>query len=125
MTKKQKKSTLMVVDDEPDIVLLLGDFLAKEGFRVYTSHSGEQAIEKIRKEQVDMVLLDLAMSGMDGLETLSQIKKIKPEIHVIMITSYRDAEKVVEAFRLGAFDCIFKPFDFKYLRKSLFSKLFE
>ncbi|MBU2567962.1 MAG: response regulator [Elusimicrobia bacterium] len=125
MAKKQKNGKVLIVDDEPDMVLVLGDFLAKEGFKVYTSHSGEQAIEKIKNEQIDMVLLDLAMPGMGGLETLVEIKKIKPETHVMMITAYRDAEKVVQAFRLGAFDCIFKPFDFKYLRESIFAKLLE
>ncbi|MDI6641961.1 MAG: response regulator, partial [Elusimicrobiota bacterium] len=62
---------------------------------------------------------------MNGIETLREIKKVNQEINVIMITGYKDAEKVVECFRLGAFDCIFKPIDFKYLQTSIMAKLLE
>ena len=65
------------------------------------------------------MLLDLAIPGMDGIEILKKLKELDKDTNVIMITAYRDAEKVVQAFRLGAYDCIFKPFDFKYLRESL------
>ena len=123
--KKQKRGKILVVDDEPDLVIILSNFLSKEGFKVYTAHTGQQAIEKIKNNPIDLVLLDIAMPVMDGIETLKQIKKIKPEVNVIMITGYRDAEKVVQAFRLGAYDCLFKPFDFKYLRKSILATLLE
>jgi two-component system NtrC family response regulator len=121
----QKKCNILVVDDEPDIVLILSEFLKKEGFRVYTAHTGEQAIEKVKEFPVDLVLLDLAMPQMDGVQVLKELKKIKPKIEVMIVTAYRDAEKVVETFRLGAFDCLFKPFDLKYLRKSIFAKFIE
>jgi DNA-binding response OmpR family regulator len=117
----QKK--ILIVDDEPDILLVLGEFLSKEGFRVLTAKSGPQALDKIREFKVDLVLLDIAMPGMTGLETLAEMRKISKDTAVIIITAYKDAEKVVEAFRLGAFDCIFKPFDLKYLRKSVLAKL--
>ncbi|OGS24658.1 MAG: hypothetical protein A2297_07645 [Elusimicrobia bacterium RIFOXYB2_FULL_48_7] len=122
---KEKRSRILVVDDEPDIVIILGEFLSKEGFKVFTAHTGAQALEKVKNEQVHLVLLDIAMPGMDGIAALKEIKKLKPEMNVIMITAYRDAEKVVNAFRLGAFDCVFKPIDFKYLRNSIFAKLLE
>ena len=122
---KQKKGKILVVDDEPDIVLILGEFLSREGFRVLTAHKGEQAVEKVKEFPIDLILLDIAMPEMNGIETLKEIKKVKPEINVIMITAYKDAEKVVECFRLGAFDCIFKPIDFKYLRRSIMAKLLE
>jgi DNA-binding NtrC family response regulator len=123
--EKQKRGKILVVDDEPDLVLVLSNFLSKEGFKVYTAHTGEQAIEKVKNNPIDLVLLDIAMPVMDGIETLKQIKKIKPDINVIMITGYKDAEKVVQAFRLGAYDCLFKPFDFRYLRKSILATLLE
>src|SRR3989339_188804 len=119
----EKKSSIMIVDDEPDILIVLGEFLSKEGFKVLTAKDGNQAIEKIAAHKVDLVLLDMAMPGLNGIETLRELKKIKPEVSVIMITAYRDAEKVVEAFRLGAYDCIFKPFDLKYLRQAVMVKL--
>lgn len=120
-----KKSTILIVDDEPDILLVLGEFLSREGFRVVTAGDGEQGLEKVKEMPVDLVLLDMAMPKMNGIETLRALRKVKPEISVIMITAYRDAEKVVEAFRLGAYDCIFKPFDLKYLRQAVMAKLLE
>jgi two-component system response regulator (stage 0 sporulation protein F) len=115
----------MIVDDEPDILLVLGEFLSNEGFKVLTAQDGLQAIEKIKTFHIDLVLLDMAMPGMNGIDALRELKKLKPGLSVIMITAYRDAEKVVEAFRLGAYDCIFKPFDLKYLRQAVTAKLFE
>jgi DNA-binding NtrC family response regulator len=121
----EKKSSIMIVDDEPDILVVLGEYLSKEGFKVLTASDGKKAIEKVKENKVDLILLDMAMPNLNGIETLREIKKLKPEISVIMITAYRDAEKVVEAFRLGAYDCIFKPFDLKYLRQAVMVKLLE
>lgn len=117
------QKNILIVDDEADILFLLGEFLSKEGFRVLTANSGANALDKLKEFQVDLVLLDVAMPEMSGLETLSRMKKFEACPPVIMITAYRDAEKVVEAFRNGAYDCIFKPFDLKYLRKSVLAKL--
>jgi len=121
----EKRSSIMIVDDEPDILIVLGEFLSKEGFRVLTAKDGRQAIDKVKENGIELILLDMAMPDMNGIETLREIKKIKPDVSVIMITAYRDAEKVVEAFRLGAYDCIFKPFDLKYLRQAVMVKLLE
>ena len=121
----KKKSSIMIVDDEPDITMVLGEFLSREGFRTLVAHTGEQALEKFKKEKIGLVLLDLAIPGMDGIEILKKLKELDKDTNVIMITAYRDAEKVVQAFRLGAYDCIFKPFDFKYLRESITARLLE
>ena len=122
-----KKSTIMIVDDEPDILLVLSDFLRNEGFTVLTATNGNEALDVVNasKKTIDLVLLDMAMPHMNGIETLKELKKIRPEMSAIMITAYRDAEKVVEAFRLGAYDCIFKPFDLQYLRRAVMVKLLE
>ena len=125
MTEKSKKSTILCVDDEPDILIVLSEYLSNEGFTVLTADSGEAAIDMIKTHKIDLVLLDMAMPKMNGIETLTEMKKVKSAVPAIMITAYRDAEKVVEAFRLGAFDCIFKPFDLKYLRKAIMAKLLE
>ncbi|MBN1622537.1 MAG: response regulator [Endomicrobiales bacterium] len=122
---KIKKGNILIVDDEPDILVVLGEFLSNEGFKVFTAKNGQQGIEKIKEHNIDLLLLDIAMPEMNGIETLKEIKKIKSVLPTIMITAYRDAEKVVEAFRLGAYDCIFKPFDLKYLRKAVLAKLME
>jgi DNA-binding NtrC family response regulator len=121
----QKRSRIMVVDDEPDIVLLLAEYLAKEGFTVLTANNGAEAIEKVMDHPVDLTILDVAMPEMNGIETLSRMKSLKPHLPVIMITAFRDADKVLEAFRLGAYDCICKPFDFDYLRTSIIGSLLE
>lgn len=120
-----KKSHILIADDEPDILLILGEFLSNEGFVVLTAKDGKQAVEKVKEFPVDLVLLDVAMPEMNGIDALREIKMIKPDLPAIMITAYRDAEKVVEAFRLGAYDCIFKPFDLKYLRKAILAQLME
>jgi DNA-binding NtrC family response regulator len=125
MSEKAKKSTILCVDDEPDILIVLSEYLTNEGFTVLTADSGEAALGIIKSNKIDLVLLDMAMPKMNGIETLTEIKNIKADVPAIMITAYRDAEKVVDAFRLGAFDCIFKPFDLKYLRKAIMAKLLE
>lgn len=122
---EKKKSRILIIDDEPDILLILGEYLKKEGFGVVTAGSGDEALEKIKTEHVDLALIDMAMPKMNGIETLKELKKKLPELPAIMITAYRDAEKVVETFRIGAYDCIFKPFDLKYLRQAILAKLME
>lgn len=114
---------IMVVDDEPDMIEVLREFLEGEGYTVIPANNGKEALEKFDQESPDLVLLDLAMPIMHGLDVLQELKEKKKDIAVIMITAYRDAEKVVDAFRLGAYDCIFKPFDFEYLKKCIKAKI--
>jgi DNA-binding response OmpR family regulator len=118
-----KKPKVLVVDDEPDICEILGVFLEDNGYRFLQVTDGKQAIAKVEKEKPEIVILDVAMPKMSGLEVLRRIKKDSKETNVILITAYQDAEKVVEAFHLGADDLIFKPFNFKYLKKVLSSKI--
>ena len=119
------KGKVLVADDEPDILLVIGEFLSNEGFQVMTAKDGRQAVEKVREYMPDLVLLDIAMPEMNGIEALREIRTFNADVPAIMITAFRDAEKVVEAFRLGAYDCIFKPFDLKYLRKAVMAKLLK
>jgi DNA-binding NtrC family response regulator len=114
---------ILVVDDEKDICELLSIFLKKGGYDVELTYSGKDAIEKFKKLLPKLVFLDIRLPDMDGIEVLRTIKGIKRDIPVIMITAYRDAEKVVQAFRLGAFDCIFKPFDFNYIKTAVMSSI--
>ncbi|MCS7231831.1 MAG: response regulator [Elusimicrobiota bacterium] len=120
-----KKTKILVVDDDTDIVVLISSFLAEEGFKVYTTTRPTQAIEYVQNYPVDLAIIDIALPEMNGIELLKKLKEIKPNIEAIMITAYKDAEKVVEAFRLGAFDCIFKPFNLQYLRKAIMAKMCE
>jgi two-component system nitrogen regulation response regulator NtrX len=97
------------VDDEKDIRISLTGILEDEGYQVVTAGSGVEALEKLREELPDLVLLDIWMPGMDGLETLEKIKNLQPHITVIMISGHGTIETAVRATKLGAFDFIEKP----------------
>ncbi len=104
------KNTILVVDDEKSMCELLQDTLLKENFSVYIAETPYKAIEIIENNNVDIVLLDLVMPGMDGIDVLREIKHIKPDTVVIMMTGYGTIDTAVEAMKLGAYDYITKPF---------------
>lgn len=99
-----------LIDDEPIIHDVLGQLLASEGYHVEISSSGEEALEKFKEQRFDLILLDLLMPGMDGLEVLKHIKRIDPEALVIIITAYASVESALTAMKMGAYDYIQKPF---------------
>jgi two-component system nitrogen regulation response regulator NtrX len=101
--------TILVVDDEKDIRISLTGILEDEGYQVVTAASGVEALETLREDLPDLVLLDIWMPGMDGLETLEKIKSMLPHITVIMISGHGTIETAVRATKLGAFDFIEKP----------------
>ena len=105
--------TILVVDDEPSIVQSLSGLLLDEGFEVMTAGNGYEALQQIESNAPDLVLLDIWMPGLDGIETLKEIKKTSPRIHVIMITGHGTIETAVQATKLGAFDFIEKPLAFE------------
>jgi len=101
--------TILVVDDEKDIRTSLSGILEDEGYEVITAASGADGIECARQELPDLVLLDIWMPGMDGLETLEKLKAMFPQVTVIMISGHGTIETAVRATKLGAFDFIEKP----------------
>jgi two-component system nitrogen regulation response regulator NtrX len=101
--------TILIVDDEPSILRTLGGILSDEGFEVITAGNGYEALKIIDKESPDLVILDIWMPGIDGIETLKEIKKGNPHIQVIIITGHGTIETAVKATKLGAFDFIEKP----------------
>jgi two-component system nitrogen regulation response regulator NtrX len=101
--------TILVVDDEKDIRTSLAGILEDEGYLVITAASGLEALETAREDLPDLVLLDIWMPGMDGLETLERLKTLFPYITVIMISGHGTIETAVRATKLGAFDFIEKP----------------
>jgi len=101
--------TIMIVDDEPSILKSLGGLLSDEDFEVITASNGYEALKIIDVESPDLVLLDIWMPGIDGIETLKEIKKNNPHIQVIMITGHGTIETAVRATKFGAFDFIEKP----------------
>ena len=101
--------TVLVVDDEPSILQSLGGLLSDEGFEVLTASNGYEALKAIESESPDLVLLDIWMPGLDGIDTLQEIKKNNPQIQVIIITGHGTIETAVKATKLGAYDLIEKP----------------
>jgi DNA-binding NtrC family response regulator len=105
-----EKPSILVVDDEKDICLALNILLTKEGYFVQEAYNGEQAIDRIQKENFDIIMTDIKMEKKDGFEVLSQAQKICPETSVVMMTAFASVGSAVEAMRSGAVDYITKPF---------------
>jgi len=99
-----------IIDDEPVIHDILTQLLTSEGYDVESSASGEEALEKYTSQRFDLVLLDLLMPGMDGIDVLRAIKRIQPQAIVVIITAYASVESAIEAMKIGAFDYVQKPF---------------
>ena len=102
---------ILVVDDEKFITLSLKQHLEKEGYEVFTAESGEDGLEVFRTEIPDIILLDINLPGISGLETLEAIRKIDKGVIVVIITAHGDIETAVSAIKLGAYDFVEKPFD--------------
>ena len=100
---------LLVVDDEPQILQMISGILQDEGFEVITAPDGETALKLVGEEAPDLVLLDIALPGLDGLEVLQELKRHYPFLPVVMISAYGSVENAVKATRLGAYDFIEKP----------------
>jgi DNA-binding NtrC family response regulator len=105
----------LVVDDERSSRLNIRDLLSMERFQVEEAADGITALEFIKKQQFDVVLLDIRMPKMNGLTTLKHIRKIEPNLPVIMFTAFGTSDKAIEAMKMGAFDYIAKPFDVEEL----------
>jgi two-component system NtrC family response regulator len=103
--------TILVVDDEKNYLLVLSAVLEEEGYEVLTTVSGLEALEIQKSSDLDLVLTDMKMPGMDGIELLEQIKTHDPELPVIMMTAHGTIDKAVEAMQKGAYSYILKPFD--------------
>ena len=106
---------VLLVDDEEDFVEMLSLRLKEVGERVWTTYSGKECLEVLKKNGIDVVLLDIKMPGMDGIETLKEIKRRFPLVEVIMLTGHGTTESAVEGMKLGAFDYLLKPADFEDL----------
>ncbi len=102
--------SLLVVDDEPNYLVVLSELLRDEGFEVYTAAGGAEGIDIVKKTDLDVVITDMQMPNVDGLMLLQEVKKIKKDLPVIIITAYAEVEKAVVAMRAGAFSYLAKPF---------------
>jgi len=102
---------ILVVDDEREILDMLTDHLEDEGYVVSQAVDGEQALEGVRSEPPDLVLLDITMPGVNGLEVLRRLRRDHPKIPVVMITGIEDEALARSTLKMGAFDYLQKPFD--------------
>jgi two-component system, NtrC family, response regulator PilR len=112
-------SRILVVDDEESMRQLLEIALGKEGHRITLAESGTKATELIDKSSYDLVISDIKMPDMSGVEVLRHIKETDPSVPVIMVTAYASAETAVEALRLGAYDYLTKPFKMEELKTNI------
>jgi two-component system NtrC family response regulator len=103
--------TVLIVDDEKNYPLILGAVLEEEGFEILTANSGKEALELLNSSEVDLVLTDMKMPGMDGMALLEKIKSKDADLPVIMMTAHGTVDKAVEAMQKGAYSYIQKPFD--------------
>jgi len=111
---------VMVVDDERDFTEMLARSLTEVGEKVYSAFSGQECLDLLNKEpSLDVVILDIKMPGLDGMETLRRIKTEHPLVEVIMLTGHGTIESAVAGMKIGAFDYLLKPADFKELVEKL------
>ncbi|MBW1953292.1 MAG: response regulator [Deltaproteobacteria bacterium] len=103
------KVRVLLVDDEEQFVEPLAMRLEARGFAVATAFNGEQALDYIKGKEVDVVILDVLMPGLSGVDTLRELKKIRPLTEVIMLTGHATVETAIEGMKLGAFDYLMKP----------------
>src|SRR3990172_7382232 len=109
MTEPASK-VVLIVDDESGVRESLGKVLSKEGYQILEAEDGEKALNLCRQQLVHVVVSDLKMPGMDGIELLKAVKLLLPDVAVILMTAYGSVEKAVEALKQGASDFILKPF---------------
>ncbi len=103
---------MLIVDDERDICELLKDFFQEKGFAVLSAFSGEEAIAKLDEQEADVMLLDILLPGLSGIEVLKRIKEHHPKVRVIMVTAIDQVELRCQAQQYGAVAYVTKPFDF-------------
>jgi len=109
-------ATILLVDDEVPFVETMTKRLIKRDFQVQTAFSGEACLDVLQKNHdVEVVILDVKMPGMDGIETLKQIKSKHPLVEVIMLTGHATVESAIDGMKLGAFDYLMKPCDMDQL----------
>ena len=118
------KKKVLIVDDQNGIRVLLEEVFNSEGYETFQAANGKTALEIVRKEAPDLVLLDMKIPGMDGLDILKHIKKINEKIKVIMMTAYGELDMIKEATDLGALMHFTKPFDIDELRVAVHKQLF-
>jgi CheY-like chemotaxis protein len=110
---------ILVVDDDAAITATFENILAGEGYRVATATDGDRAIDLAARQQFDVVLLDLVMPGIDGLDALRRLREVAPRARIVILSAYIEPDREAEAFRLGAEAVLSKPPDLNKLLRFL------
>ncbi len=114
-----ERSRVLVVDDDPAMLELLEAYLSRQGYRVFGVRNGEDALGTLDDTQPDLIILDLVLPGMGGLDVLRQLKQALPRVPVVMFSGHAHTRTVVEAMRRGASDFLPKPFELEQLDVAL------
>lgn len=117
--EKELNARVLLVDDEVDFIEGLSQRLEVRGLKVTTATGGEEAVRIVDRQEFDAIILDLAMPGMDGLETLKRIRAHHPDAEIIMLTGHGSIKSGIEAIKLGAEDFLEKPVDIKSLLQKI------
>ncbi len=115
----QFATKVMLVDDESDFIELMSRRLETRGLKVLAATSGEDAVSSAEDKSIDVAVVDLAMPGIDGIETLKKIKMIRPDVEVIMLTGHATVQSGIEAMKHGAVDFLEKPVDLNVLMEKI------
>jgi two-component system, response regulator, stage 0 sporulation protein F len=110
---------VLIVDDQYGIRILLNEVLQKEGYDTYQAANGLQALEIVQENVPDLILLDMKIPGMDGIEILKRVKALYPDMKVIIMTAYGELDMIQEAMDLGAITHFAKPFDIVDIREAV------
>ena len=117
------KARILIVDDDRPTVMIISSVLKKHGYDVFTAFNGISGLRKAQEEKPHLIILDIVMPGIDGIETLRRIKEKFPDLYVVIISAYGTIETSVKAIKYGAFDFIEKPLEMSYLLEKVNSIL--
>src|SRR6202453_1027518 len=106
-----EKKQVLIVDDEPNLRKILAAQLSRDGYDVMTAEDGEQGLATLRDHHIDLVVTDLKMPKVDGMQLLREALRLDPDLPIVMITAHGTVDTAVEALKIGAFDYLTKPFD--------------
>ena len=107
----RQSARILIIDDEKGMLDLLSYELGGQGYQVVTAMNGREGLERVKRDRFQLVITDVKMPGMDGVEVLQEIKKLDPDLEVIMTTGFGTIETAVAAMKKGAYDFIQKPFN--------------
>jgi DNA-binding response OmpR family regulator len=116
---------ILIVDDEQPVLDILSEYFAGQGYAVQTASSGVEALAAVKRERPDLVLLDVNMPKMSGVEVLRRLRAIDGHLAVIMVTANEDVGVAQETLKAGALDYVAKPFDFRYLDRAVTAGLLQ